>query len=273
MYFIRRKKHERDQKAGLIFHWRGFRKHHVGKIIALLLACVFFGFSVYAIKLEVIKAPLLSKKQAVVIMLNEDDPYCQALMLQVEEQSPFPARWDPISDKEVLLRLNEEKDLLQGKLWDYKMGLEPLPEDKSSVELASIINSYDALREGPKSQWRQAGIAGGVIVRSDLLIRARVHVTGDLKSRISSVQLALPPDLIADEDFGQTFRFQLGLDKAGFVNTCIPLPGGSTDVTKITVREKKIAAWLRTLRFSSTEQATAGWATGQLELQIEANRQ
>ena len=273
MYFIRRKKHERDQEAGLIFHWRGFRKHHFGKIIALLLGCVFFGFSVYAIKVESIKAPLLSKKQAVVIMLNEDDPFCQALMLQIEDQSPFPARWDPVTDKEVLHRVNEGGSLLQGKLWDYNMGLKPLPEEQTSDELASIIGSYDALRGKANSGWYQAGIHGGIIARSDLLIKARVHVTGDLKPRISKVQLALPPDLIADEDFGQTFRFQLGLDEAGFVNTCIPLPGGSTDVTKITEREKKVAAWLRTLRFSSAEQATSGWATGQLELQIEANRE
>lgn len=272
MYFIRRKKHKRDQEAGLIFHWRGFRKHHVGKIIALLLGFVFFAFSVYAIKIEGMKSPLLSKKQAVVIMLNEDDPYCQALMLQVEDRSPFPARWDPVSDKEVMSRINKEKELLQGKLWDYNMGLKPLPEDKSSDGLASIIDSYDALMGEANSHWHQAGVFGGVIMRRDLFIKARVHVTGDLKSRISSVELALPVDLIADEAFGQTFRFQLGLDESGFVSICIPLPGGSTDVTNITDREKKLAAWLRALRFNVAEQTMTGLTMGQLELQIEATR-
>jgi len=273
MYFIRKKKHERDQEAGLIFHWRGFRKHHLGKIVALLLVSVFFALSVYAVRIESIKAPLLSKKEGVVIMLNENDLNCQALMLQVEEHSPFPVRWDPALDEEVLMRVNEEKSLLQGELWDYKVVLKPLPEDKSSDELVSIVDSYDGLWGKIYNQWRQAELVSSVIAPADLIVRARVVAAGDLKHRISGDELALPVDLVADDDFGQVFRFQMGLDELGFVSTCIPLPGGTTDVAKITARQKKLAAWIRSHQFRSAEQGTTGLVTGQLELQIEVIRE
>ena len=72
MYFIRKKKHKRDQDAGLIFHWRGFRKHHSGKIVAMILACGLFAFSVYAIKVETIRSPLQSKREGVVVVVLPD---------------------------------------------------------------------------------------------------------------------------------------------------------------------------------------------------------
>lgn len=273
MYFTRKKKHERDQEAGLIFHWRGFRKHHLGKMIALLAVCLFFAFSAYAIKIEGIKAPLLSKKKGVVIMLNESDPHCQSLMLQFEERSPFPVRWDPVSDQEVLMRVNEEKALLQGTLWEYKLALKPMPEDKSSNGLASIVDAHDALWGGVYNQWIKADAVSELVMPRNLLIKARVLTTGKLESRVLGEELALPLDLVSDDGFGQVFRFQIGLDASGFVVTCVPLPGGTTDVTKITDRQKKLAAWIRSQRFGAAEQESTGIVAGQLELQIEVIRE
>ena len=243
-------------------------------MIALMMACLLFAFSVYAIKIEVIKTPLLSKQEGVVIMLDQNNPHCQALMLEVEERSPFPARWDPVSDKDVLTRVDDEKNLLQGRLWSYEMTLEALPEDKPSNQLISIIDSYDALRGAAYvDRWHQSGMVGGVIEPGGLLIRARVLAMGDLESRISENELVMRVDLVADDGYGQVYRFQLGLDESGFVSSCMPLPGGTTDVTKITTRQKKLAAWLRTQRFKSADKKTEGLVTGQLELQIEAMRQ
>lgn len=274
MYFIRKKKHQRDQEAGLIFHWRGFRKHHLGKFIALMMACLFFAFSVYAIRIEGIKAPLVSKQEGVVIMLDEDNPHCQSLLLEVEERSPFPVRWDPVTDKDVLLRVDEEKGLLQGELWNYEMRLEPLPEKKSSQLLTSIVDSYDEMRGAAyRGRWRQSAAAGGIMEPGDLWIRARLEVSGDLESRIPEPEMVMPGDLISDDGYGQVYRFQLGLDESGAVTTCIPLPGGTTDITKITSRQKILAAWLRAQRFQPADEETSGVATGQLELQIEALRQ
>ena len=121
MLFLRKKRQKRDQEAGLIFQWRGSRKHHIGKILALMIAVGCFAFSVYALKIESIKPPLLSKREGVVIMLNEDDPNCRKLMMQIEGKSPFPVRWDPVFDRGTLFGLQSD-----GRTEAILMSLPPL---------------------------------------------------------------------------------------------------------------------------------------------------
>ena len=273
MYFIRKKKHQRDQQAGLIFHWRGFRKHHLGKMIALLVVSGFFAFSVYAIKIDVLKTPLLSKKEGVVIMLDVDDPNCRALLLQVEERSPFPARWDPVMDMDVRHRLDEAQRLLEGGLLNYQMNMQALPEEQLSHGLVSIMDSKHILSGYVQTSWPQKHAEANVMERKDLFIKAKVHSGGELQTRIAGEELALPADLVTDEGYGQVYRFQLGLDRFGFVSACIPLTGGSRDITKITDRQRKLAAWLRTQRFSPAGSEDKEMVIGQLELQIKALRE
>ena len=272
MYFIRKKKHKRDQDAGLIFHWRGFRKHHSGKIVAMILACGLFAFSVYAIKVETIRSPLQSKREGVVVVLSPDDPVVRELLVQVEERSPFPARWDPAMDEEVVTRILTTRNELEGALWAYEMKLEPLPTMDRSHGLISITESGSELFNVMPNQWREAEARDGFVARKKPLIRVRVLASNELKSRISGDQLELPNKLVVEEGYGQIFRFQVALDSAGFVSNCTPLPGGTIDALQITDRQKDLAAWLRAQRFSDDGGGGGGdgMVVGQLELQIEA---
>jgi hypothetical protein len=273
MYFLRKKRQKRDREAGLIFQWRGARKHHLGKIIALMGAIGFFAFSLYAIKIDGIKTQLLSKREGVVIMLNDDDPACQSLMLQVEERSPFPARWDPVSDPEIMARIDSAKNALHGKLWAYDAELKPLPKEKSPTGLPSIIEPHYGLLGRVVDQWRSAGDVYGVEVYGDLFVRARVLAMGGLENRMPQGEMTLPVNLVADDWFGQTFRFQIRLNKNGIVTSCIPLLGGTADAPKITDLHKNLAAWIRTQQFKPSEPGSKQPSGGQLELQIEASRE
>ena len=76
---------------------------------------------------------------------------------------------------------------------------------------------------------------------------------------------------MTEDWFGQSFRFMLGVDQRGVVRSCMPLPGGSMGVVRITDREKNLAVWLRAQRFKSSEEK--GTAFGELKLQIEAIRE
>ena len=272
MYFIRKRKHERDQQAGLIFHWRGFRKHHSGKVVALILAAAFFAFSVYAIKVETPRSPLQSKKEGVVVVLREDDPAVQDLLLQVEDRSPFPARWEPALDREVLERIAQKRSDLEGALWNYEMKLEQLPLSKPALGLVSIAASGSKLFDPLPDQWRGYGVKERYIERREPVIRVRVGTSEGLKSRISADQLELPRGLIVDESFGQIYRFQVSLDEDGFVSNCVPLPGGTTDSIAVTERQKMLASWIRMQRFSEDEKQSEGMVVGELDLQIEALR-
>lgn len=273
MYFLRKKRQKRDREAGLIFLWRGSRKHHLGKIIALMVAVGFFAFTVYAIKIDEIKPPLLSKREGLVIMLTEDDPNCQSLMLQVEERSPFPVRWDPVYDPEIMTRIDHAKNHLLGKIWNYDAALNPLPEEQVARGLPTIIEPHHGLLGRVADPWRQAGLAHGAELRGDLFVRAKLIAIGTLKNRIIQDEVPLPLDLVADNWLGQTFRFQIRLDAKGFVTSCIPLLGGTADAPQVTDRHKNLAAWIRTQSFKPAESAGRLPGGGQLELQIEASRE
>ena len=66
MFFRRKRKQKRDREAGLVFHWRGAKKHHLGKFIALMIAVSCFGFAAYALRIEGLEQPLVSKRTALV---------------------------------------------------------------------------------------------------------------------------------------------------------------------------------------------------------------
>jgi len=270
MYFLRKKKHERDQDAGLIFHWRGFRKHHSGKFIAMLLACAFFAFSVYAVKVETLRSPLESKREGVVIMLNPDDPAVRGLLLQVEDKSPFPSRWDPATDEEVANRISAKRGELDGSLWSYEIQLQPLPTIDRSPSLISITQSASELFDVMPNHWQKSAAVEGFVARERPVIQVRVVASEQIKPRVAGNKLELPNKLIVDEGYGQIFRFQIALDAAGFVSNCTPLPGGTIDSIKTTERQRNLAAWLRAQRFSDGGEGAPEMVAGQLELQIEA---
>lgn len=234
----------------------------------MILACGLFAFSVYAVKVETIRSPLQSKREGVVVVLSPDDPVVRELLLQVEERSPFPARWDPAVDEEVAARILATKSKLEGALWAYEMKLEPLPTMDRTDGLISITESGSDLFDVMPDQWRESEARDLFVAGEKPLIRVRVLASNELKSRISGDQLELPNKLVVEEGYGQIFRFQVALDSAGFVSNCIPLPGGTIDTLQITDRQKNLAAWLRAQRFS--DDVGGGMVVGQLELQIEA---
>lgn len=242
-------------------------------MIALVMACGLFAFSVYAIKIETIRSPLQSKQEGVVFVLNEDNPGAAKLLMQVEENSPFPARWDPAVDDEVQRRIAEDKNQLEGELWTYEMRMAQLPLKSKTSELPSITDAYDDLLFGSADKWRAYGANNGFLDQDEPVIRVRVMAGDQLKPRISGDQLQLPNELIIDEGYGQIYRFQIALDSAGFVSNCTPLPGGTTDTLIISDRHKDLASWLRSQRFREDEQEGAGMIVGEVELQIEALRE
>jgi len=271
MFFLRKKKQKKDLEAGLVFQWRGSTKHHLGKVIALMITIVFFAFSVYALKVETIKPPLLSKRKGVVIMLNEDDPHCAKLMMQIEGKSPFPVRWDPVFDREVMVRIEEAVEGLVGARWQYDAELTPMPIEKLLGGLESIIEPNDGLLGHVMNDWTEGPQADLAVPSGDLSIRIRVRTGDALKLRLPAEEFLLPPDLIADDSFGQSFRFMVELDASGIVRSCVSLPGGTMDATKATDLQKDLATWLRLQKFNAAKKGEA--VTGQLELQIEANRE
>ncbi len=274
MFFWRNKKQRRDQMAGLVFRWRGARRHHAGKILALFFTSVFFAFSSYALRVEGLRPPLETKRTGEVVMLSEDNPYCERLMLQIEERSPFPLRWDPAFDPETMARIVRTTRRLEGRVWDYNPAMWPLPESSESMALPSVTGGGAGFFASDDRPWREFSESGDVSpagFRRNLNVRALLVANGQVGGRLLSSDLPLPGGVIADEWFGQSFRFLMSIDAGGVVRGCLPLSGGSMEVAKPTDKQKLLAAWLHRTAFSSSLDGSV--SVGVLELQIEAREE
>ena len=269
MFFLRHKRQRRDQGAGLVFRWRGARRHRIGQVLAFVVTCSFFAFFAYAVRVDGLKEPLLTKRTGEVVMLNESDPHCERLLLQVEERSPFPVRWDPAFDVDTMERINAATSELEGRVWDYRAAMMSLPDNREVSKLPSISEegcSGSGFYTGGANTWLEsAGHEGGVY--KNLRVNAQVVADQAIQSRLPDGELPLPNDLIADEWFGKSFRFLVGIDSLGVVRGCLPLSGGSMEVSKPTEKQRLLAAWLRRTAFKASENDSI--TVGVLELQIE----
>lgn len=276
MFFLRKRRQRMDREAGLVFPWRGSRKHHLGKCLALVVVVSFFVFSVYAIKVDGIKPPPLPKREGVVILLDENNPGCQKLLFQVEQRSPFPMRWDPVFDVGLAAARSEMQESLQGALWQYRAALVPLPESKQPHSLAAITGPQEGLLGEVSGGWQQSGQMPGLVSevpeRGSVSVRAKLVATNGLASRIGVDGVSLPADLVADDWYGQTFRFYVQLAPSGQVVSCVPLMGGTLEAAVVTDRQKNLADWLRRQVFKPGEAGGKGNGFGRLQLQIEALR-
>ena len=274
MFFWRHKKQRRDQIAGLVFRWRGARRHHAGKILALFLTTVFFAFSAYALRVEGLRAPLLTKRTGEVVMLSENNPYGERLMLQIEERSPFPLRWDPAFDPETMGRVAATASRLEGRVWNYSPALRLLPKSSQAAGLPSVSEGgagFFVSEDRPWQEFAGSGSASSTGFRGDLSVSALLVAHDVIKARLPSSELPLPGGVIADAWFGQSFRFLMNIDAKGVVRGCLPLSGGSMEVAKPTEKQKLLTAWLHRTSFSPSVDGTD--SVGVLELQIEAREQ
>lgn len=274
MFFWRHKKQRRDQIAGLVFRWRGARRHHAGKILALFFTTVFFAFSAYALRVEGLRAPLLTKRTGEVVLLSENNPHGERLMLQIEERSPFPLRWDPAFDKETMGRVAATASRLEGRVWNYSPALRPLPKSSQAVGLPSVSEGRAGFFVSEDRPWQDFSGSGDVSstgFRGDLSVSALLVAHDGIKARLPSAELPLPGGVIADEWFGQSFRFLMNIDANGVVRGCLPLSGGSMEVAKPTEKQKLLVAWLHRTPFRPS--VDGGDSVGVLELQIEAREQ
>ncbi len=258
--------------AGLVFHWRGAKKHHFGKLFALVISVGMGVFAVNALKIDILHPPLVSQRKGVVVMLNENDPNCRDIMIQIEEQSPFPVRWDPAYDPEVMRGIEQDLSHLHGLKNEYSPQLAPLSVQSAPRELASVRRSSDGLLGDVMQHWDESHTPPDIAPPTDLFVRARISVDSNLKGRLPQDEFSLPPNLVADDSFGQSFLFLITMDAKGIIRGCMPLPGGSTDASKTTERQKNLATWLRLQRFKPAAHPK-GDVTGELELQIEASRE
>ena len=270
MFFRTKKRLKKDQEAGLIFRWRGARKHHAGKILALVLTSGIFAFSVYAIRIDGGEEIPLSKRSGTVFMVDENDSRNYQLLLQIEERSPFPSRWDPAYDADTLGRIKEEVSFLAGHSRKYDPQLVGLPVVEENLTLPSVIKPESTLLGNALQTW-SLNENPTEPTRGEIFIAARITADETLEPRLGVENRSLPSAVVAEEWYGQVFRFLVSLDEKGSIGDCLSLSGESLESLKPTEKEKLIATWLRGQKFEPAKGEPI--LRGVIELQIEALQQ
>lgn len=270
MLFSRKKRQKRDREAGLIFRWRGARRHHTGKILALMITVGVFGFFIYAVRIDADQSPPVSQRTGTVFMINDDDPNCYQLLVQIEERSPFPRRWDPAYDTATMGRVERRVGRLTGKTWTYSPRLIPLPAVDDGRRLPSVVEPGSALLGHSLRTWELADDGAEQRPGAEVLVFARLAADGPLRQRLPEGRLVLPRALAEENWYGQTLRFLIGVDENGVVESCLSLSSETMELVKPSEREKQLSAWLRTRSFKRSPGQPL--LRGVLELQIEALR-
>lgn len=274
MLFFKKKKQKRDREAGLVFRWRGVRKHHLGKFVALGFAASLFVFLAYSVRIEGMEQRLLSKETGTVIYLDPDDSAIRKLMFDIEEQSPFPARWDPAQDRAHLTKISNMVNEVVGKPWMYEAELIPVPmKGDTSSSLASIVDTNTGLLSGLRNDWQDTEVSPELPVVGDLFVRAHLRASRGLADRLNHQEWSLPAHLVSEDWFGQSFRFLVSIDSEGVVRSCLLLPGGSMGVIRAGERQQELGVWIRGQRFKQQRDQEEPLVTGELELQMDATRE
>jgi len=273
MLFFQKKKIMRDRGHGLVFRWRRARRHQMGKLLALVLTSFVFGVVVYAVKVEGLREPLLTRMTGEVAFLNGDTDYGRDLLLQVENRSPFPARWDPAFDEGTMRRVERGVEELEGPVLAVRSSLLPLPVIHRKAGLPSVTAEQSSYFTGSVDDWQawsHFDLLATDAVLSDLQIRVKVKADEGLERRLPAGELLLSDQLISDDFYGLSFRFLVGVDSVGVVRGCLPLSGGSMEVSKPTEKQRLLAAWLRRVMFRPQDERSI--MIGVIELQIQAER-
>jgi len=267
MFFRSNRRRKRDQEAGLIFRWRGAKKHHAAKLVALVVTSGLFAFSVHAIRIDGGQEIPLSKRTGTVFIINEDDPSCYQLLLQIEERSPFPSRWDPAYDPDTIGRITKGADLLAGYSRTYDPELAVLPVSEAKLKLPSVIKPDSALLGNGMKTW-ELNEEFPQAPRGNVFVLARITADKEFAPRLGRVNRHLPQALVAEEWYGQVFRFLISIDEKGVVGDCLSLSGESLEALKPSAKEKLMAGWLRRQKFEPA--IGEPMRRGVVELQIEA---
>jgi hypothetical protein len=234
MLFSRQKKLERDRDAGLVFCWRGGQGgNRGGMILSFLIASSVFALAFWGISLDFKATKPELRKYAKILLV---DQFSSEMALWVDQNSPFPSRWDPLVDSGHQERVNDELNGLFQQMttppspWIDMPKVAPYLSSPRLIELGAVeLGSLPMPLQGKQKK--------GVL---ELVVF--VDTLGELEKR--KPKEFLPVDvLIPERAYGSVLRFLVTLDAKGDVLFIAPAEWREGEY------EKNIENWLRMQKF------------------------
>jgi hypothetical protein len=235
-----RKKLNLDQASGLAFHWRGGD----GLPFSLLAIafCSVVAVMVFLFLLVKVKVPSDQTNEvseaSQVYFIDRGNPQVQGLS---QFASPLPTSWDPLSDDQVMTRV--QKLLHERLLFSQPRHLDfiELQDDGLDVSLPQVTSQGEYLPKLGQPQLPTKPQAG----------KCQLHVESEELSLTKRFPQKWEP-FLGKLDWsrrGVKMDFVLGIDPDGLVVVCIPLGEDLVD---------GVEAWLRSQKFQPGEKDHLG---------------
>ncbi|MFC4994174.1 hypothetical protein [Rubritalea tangerina] len=214
MVFSRQKRIQRDREAGLVFSWRGgIEGNRGGMVLSLLMAVGLFAFAFWGISIDFKSSQLPQRKFAKILLLDE---VSSDMALWVDQNSPFPSRWDPQTDTRHQARVQASLNEVFQEITEPPSPWKEMPEVEVPLSQPRLVE-------------RGRVELGGLPVPHERAKRPEVlelvmslDALGGLESRqpesISPIEAPVPK-----QAYGSNYRFTVMLDADGRVVYCVPV--------------------------------------------------
>lgn len=240
MLFSRYKKLKRDREAGLVFRWRGGDGgNRGGLVLAIALSSGAFALAFLGVELEAPAQSLEPRRVAKITLLNELSP---ELSQWVAQQSPFPSRWDPVSDVENNARVAAALEQTYVKISAPPSPWISMPAVEEEASEPSLLEVGVAeLGDLPKATITKVSERGAELA---IVLEFRGSLAKRLGEKHTPFQGEIPK-----QRYGEKLRFALSVDTAGRVLYCVPVEWRDDTFAK------RVENWLRLQQFSAAPEA------------------
>ncbi|WP_018970580.1 hypothetical protein [Rubritalea marina] len=238
MVFSRQKRIKRDLEAGLVFRWRGGNSGNSGGlIISMLISIAMMGALFWGLDVDFQQVPAKKRSFAKILMVDE---MSSGLVLWVDQQSPFPARWDPAEQEEIDGRVAGH---LETTLRSFRAPQEnwlEMPERAQEMTEMRLVESAQT-DLGPLPEPTRPSTENQIIELS-----VDLASTGGLAKRLPE-SLSQVLTTIPVAQYGAEIHYAMVVAGDGTVQQCLPIEWSSEPFVHA------VGAWLMRQQFQPSK--------------------
>lgn len=238
MLFSRQKRLQRDRDAGLVFCWRGGQGgNRGGMFFSVVIASLLFTIAFWGLSLSFDKSKPEPRKVAKILLL---DKMTTGMALWIDQNSPFPSRWDPKDDVAHSMRV---KSSLEGV---YQAITEPPSPWREMPDVVTELDAPNLVQRGVVELGSLPKPLVSAHQPSVLELVVSLDAIGDLAKRtpdtVSAINVTIPK-----QEYGSGLRFIVTLNSKGRVVFCAPVEWQASDYAM------NIENWVRSQKFKSSK--------------------
>lgn len=240
------KREQRDRENGLTFSWRVPESSGWSTTVAVVLVALITTGLLGTLRVRVVPPPRVIERRANLVMLPQSDEG-RAWAISVDEQGPFPAKFDPTTDPG--LQAIEEQARLEDVPRDrYRPPLRDLPQESG---VSSVPVGLRGERFFPREATENpVGGAAPVLVMAPVLLPLSQLPASAWPSQFPFFESTVSPAMAS-----KTWRYMVEIGPAGRVLRQQPIEVGDDDASREAIR--LLGEWIARIRFGAAAQP--GW--------------